>query len=221
MAKIRKLSVFHIGIYIVIFFLVWSIRELIIRPVFLDSLNEIMFQVMESSMKLLVWTLPAVLFIRYFQGEMWISLKEMFTNKPKWFKDAPMLALVIIIPFLQAWMSFGKITIHQDFVPIKLIETVLFVGITEEMVFRGFLLNAMLKKMKLMPAILINAALFLFIHYPFWIYQGHNISMFISSSFTVLLLGALFAYSFVKTKNILIPIALHMKWNLLLAIFYG
>jgi membrane protease YdiL (CAAX protease family) len=217
----RKLGVLHIAIYLVIFFALWSIRELIIRPVFLDTLDGVVFQMAETVIKLLVWTLPAVLLIKRYQDDMLISLKEMFTNKPTLFKDASVLAVVFIVPLVQAWLSFGKLEIHVDFQPIPLISSVIFIGITEEMVFRGFLLNATLKKMKLWPAIILNAVLFLLIHFPFWIYLGFDISTFLGSCVSVAGLGALFAFAFVKTKNILIPIALHMSYNLLLALFFG
>ena len=213
----NKLSVFHISIYLIIFFVLWSIRELIIRPVFLDSLDSIMFQATESAMKLLVWTLPAVLLIKYFQEDMWIGLKEMLTAKPKYFKNAPIL-LIVFVPLIRAGI-FGEFAFNPDFEPLRLIGTVIFVGITEEVVFRGFLLNSTMKRMNLWSAIILNAVLFVLIHYPYWIYQELDIITFITGSVQVLLLSALFSYAFIKTKNIFVPITLHMIWNLLLVLF--
>ena len=221
MIEKKKLSVVHIVAYFVIFFVLWSIRELVIRPVFLDALDGITFQIAETVMKLLVWTIPAILLIKRYQDDMIISLKEMFINRPAWFKDAPVLAIIIFVPLLQAWMAFGAFSIHTDFQPVKLIESVIFVGITEEIVFRGFLLNATLKKMKLWSAIAINAVLFLLIHFPIWIYFEYDLFTFFRSGVAVLVLSGLFAFSFVKTKNIIVPIALHMIWNLLTVVFFG
>ena len=216
MIKERKLSVFYITVYLIIFFAIWSVRELVIQPVFLSPLSDIASEIIGEAIKLLVWTLPAVLLIRYFQNDMWIGLKEMFTTKPKWFKDAPIiLVLVLIVPILQALVHGGGIAIDPDFNPVRLIGTVFFVGITEEIVFRGFLLNATLKKMKLWSAITLNAVLFYLIHIPIWIYQGQDITFFIWAIITVIAYSVLFAYSFIKTKNIFVPIILHMVLNLL------
>ena len=220
MAEKRRLGIFHITAYLIIFFVIWSVRELIIRPVFLDSFEGLTFQILETSMKLLVWTLPAVLLIRHFQDDMWVSLKEMFTTKPRWFKETPIL-LVVFVPFIQALLAFGQIAIHPDFIPVTLIESVIFAGITEEIVFRGFLLNVFLKKMKAQNAIALDAALFTLIHYPIWIYRGFGFVDFIPASAAVAILSVLFAYSFIKTGNILVPIALHMIWNLLTRLFFG
>jgi membrane protease YdiL (CAAX protease family) len=101
---------------------------------------------------------------------MWINLKEMFVTKPKWFKDAPIL-FVVFVPMLSALVRNGEIVINPDFMPIRLLRSVVFVGITEEIVFRGFMLNAQLQKMKLWSAIALNQVLFVLIHFPIWIYQ--------------------------------------------------
>jgi len=251
MIEKRKLGALHIIIYLIVFFAIWSVRELYIRPVFLDSLDGFVFQIAESSMKLLVWTLPAILLIRHYHADMWISLKEMFTNKPKWSKEnlwitdrfwkkenlltvqstekSPqwskedlflLIGVMLLFP-LRSLLFTGTFAIRPDFMPITLIESVVFAGITEEVVFRGFLLNTTLKKMSLGSALLLNAVLFTLIHFPIWIYAGHDLLTFVTSSIAVMALSILFSISFLKTKNIFVPIALHMGWNLLVTLFGG
>jgi len=218
MTEKRKLSSLHIAVYLIIFFIIWAVRELVIQSVFLDPLDAFMQQIIGQTIKLLVWTLPAILLIRHFRDDMWIGLKEMFMTRPRWFKDAYIL-LLVFVPFLGAWMASGQIAIDPNLEPTRLIGVVLFVGITEEIVFRGFLLNTFLKRMKMPYAIALDAVLFTLIHYPIWIYRGHDFSTFLTNSITVLLLSVFFAYSFIKTRNILVPIALHMTWNLLTILF--
>ena len=219
--KKRRLSVYKIVIYCIIFYALWSVRELIIRPVFLDSLRGVGFQIAETLMKLAVWTVPAVILIIYYKDDMWISLKEMLTNKVKWTTYAPIFIAFFLFNFFVAWASSGQRGFNPDFRLITAIEIVLFVGITEEAVFRGWLLNAMLKKMKLWHAVLLNAALFILIHYPYWIYKGYDILTFLSSSVIVLALSIIFSWTFIKSKNIIIPIILHMSWNLFTILFLG
>jgi len=220
MAQKKALSNLHLVVYLLVFFAVWTVRELVIRPLFLDTLDGIIFGITESGMKLLVWTWPALLLIRYYRDDMWIGLKEMFTNKPEWYKGAPLLAYIILAPLAQALMQHGEIAIRPDFMPASLIEGVLFVGITEEVVFRGFLLNAFLKKMKMRYAIALDSLLFALIHYPIWMYRGFDLGTILVSSLSVAALSAVFfAYPFIKTKSIFVPIALHMTWNLLLMLF--
>ena len=216
----RKLTTTKIVAYLIIFFAAWSILELIIRPVFLAPLSVLASEIVRSVIKLSVWTLPAILLIRHFQNDMWISLKDMFTTKPKWFKDAPILAVIVIVPLFQALFRGGGFAIDPNFVPSRLIGAVIFVGITEEVVFRGFLLNTFLKRMGMWRAIALDAVLFYLIHIPIWIYQGNGLTFFISAIVPVTVLSVLFAYSFIKTKSIFVPIALHMIWNLLVIMLY-
>ena len=219
MLEKRKLSAFKIGIYLIIFFAVWAVRELVVQPVLLAPLGDIVSEIIGTIIKLAVWTVPALLLIKYFQNDMWISLKDMFTTKPKWFKGAPIL-LLIFVPVLQALILTGTVTIRADLLPVRLIGVVIFVGITEEIVFRGFLLNAFLKRLKIWQAVALDAVLFYLIHIPIWLYQGNGLAFFITVIPTVMGLSVFFAYSFIKTRNILVPITLHMIWNLLVFTLY-
>jgi len=221
MTESRKLTTGKIAIYCVIFFAIWSVREIVIQPMLLDPLDNVVADIVIGTIiKLLVWTLPAILLIKYFQDDMQISLKEMFTTKLKWFEEAPIFAIVIVIPLAQALLFGGRLAIDPNLVPSRLIGAVIFVGITEEIVFRGFLLNAFLKRMKIWQAVALDAVLFYLIHIPIWIYQGNDITFFFSAIITVVGLSTLFAYSFIKTKNIFVPIILHMVWNLLVITLY-
>jgi len=216
----RKLTTGKIVIYCVIFFAVWTFREIVVRPVWLNQFDGLTWHILESSMKLLVWTLSAILLIKYFQDDMCIGLKEMFTTKPRWFKGAWIVILIMLLPIFQALIFGGRLSIDPNFESTSLIQGVMFAGITEELVFRGFLLNTFLKRMKMWKAILLDAALFALIHFPIWIYSEFTISDFLLATPQVMLLSTVFAYSFIKTKNIFIPIAIHMLWNLLVITLY-
>ena len=219
MIESPKLTANKISIYLLLFFAIWSARELVVQPAFLSPLDNILSELIGESLKLLIWTLPAFLLIKHFHDDMWIGLKEMFTTKPKWFTNAPML-FIVLAPILRVFFIHRTIAIDPDFDPTRLIGGVLFVGITEELVFRGFLLNAFLKKLEMKRAIALNEVFFVLIHYPIWIYNGLDVTAFLTSSVAIFALGVLFSYSFIKTRNIFIPIALHMIWNLFAIVLY-
>ena len=216
----KKLSFLHIGIYLLVFFAVWSVYAIAIYPVILDSLEYVVVELADSAAKLLVWTIPAVLLIRRYQDDICIDFIEMLTTTPKWFRSAPILLFAMLVPLIEALILHGEIRIRPDFIPATLISMVVFVGITEEAVFRGFLLNALLKRTKLWSAVMISAALFALIHYPGYISQGLDFATIFVNSITLLIpLSMFFAFSFIKTRNIIVPIILHMTWNLLTTLF--
>ena len=224
MPEKRRLTNYKIAVYLIVFFAIWSVRELYIRPVFLNQLDGFAWQIAEASMKLLVWTLPAILLIKHYKDDMWISLKEMFTNRPKWFNSTPLL-LLVFVPLIHPLVVNGGLSIRTDFQPMaSLLDGLLFngiigAGLAEELVFRGFLLNAFLKKTKIIPAIALTDTLFALIHYPIWIYFGFGFTEILLATVQVFFIGAFFSYSFIKTKNIFVPIVLHITWNLLIMIF--
>jgi membrane protease YdiL (CAAX protease family) len=216
----RKLAAFYLMIYLIIFFAIWSVREMAFRPIWLNQFDGFTFEILQTLTKLVVWALPAILLIKHFQNDMWVSLKDMFTNKPRWFKSAPVL-LLVFFPLISAWVLHGEIAIRPSFVPITLVGAVVSSIFTEEIVFRGFLLNAMLKRMKPWIAISINSILFTLIHYPIWVYLGLDLVTVLSNSVQLIPIGAFFAFSFYKTKNIFVPGLLHLIWNLLGMLFVG
>jgi len=218
----QKLTALHISVYLFIFFAFWAVRELVIQPVFLSPINPIISELIGAVIKLLVWTLPAILLIKYFHDDMEIGLREMFTSKLRWSRDyifAIVIVLLMIARPVHAWLVHGEFGLSPELVPIRLIGAVLFVGITEEIVFRGFLFNAFLKKMKIQYAFALDAILFTLIHYPIWIYNGLSNLEIATASISVAILSVGFAYSFMITRNIFVPIVLHMVWNLSILLF--
>ena len=79
----------------------------------------------------MVWTLPALFLIKHFQDDMWIGLKQMFSTKPKWFKDAPVL-FVVFAPSVIAFVRHGGLVTDPDFVPERLIGAVLRLDVEKE-----------------------------------------------------------------------------------------
>ncbi len=205
-----------IVIHFIIFYAVWAVYELLLIPILDDAItNDVIGKLLKDGViKNLVWTVPAAILIKHYSSEMHISLKNMFTEKVNWLKYLP-----VFIAFT-AYMLFlilrkGKFEISSEF-GIGTLITVLFVGLTEEMVFRGWLLNATVKDEKDWKPIALNMVMFLSIHFPIWIREGLFIPYFASLNFIFLMiLSLIFALAFLKSKSIVVPIALHMYWDLL------
>lgn len=144
----------------------------------------------------------------------------LFAVKTQLFRYFPIFILFTIYLFAGVLLQKGRISISASFQTSDLI-IVLFVGITEEMVFRGWLLNAVVREKKKWIPVIINALLFLLIHFPKWICEGCFIENFQTLSFlSIIILSIIFSWTFIKSKNIWIPILLHMYWDLLMFLFY-
>lgn len=208
-------------LYIILFFLVWNIYEFVIKPPIMMNFPSIVGAIIQSVIKIGVWTVPSFLLIKKNEG-IAISYPDLFQQKTKWSRwllvDLTIVAYLLIISYIQ----YGNIAIRASFQPASLINTVLFVGITEEMVFRGWILNSLLTKVSKWNAVILSSILFVFIHFPTWIYTGTLNGIILSGGFIqVFILGVLFSWSFMKSKNIFVPMLLHMTWNLINIMFYG
>lgn len=211
-----------LALYYVVFWAIWALIELVCNPFFENVYNAWQAAILASVVKLLIWTFPCILLIKRFKDDMFVSLKGMFFNRVNWLKYIPLFLIFGIYILCGGLIKYGKIAINANFSPILLIGCFLFVGITEELVFRGWILNASLKIMKTSYAVLLNSILFLCIHIPIWFHSGTFISSFTSGGFvSILALGIIFSMTFIKSKSILVPIALHMFWDLTMVLIFA
>lgn len=209
--------------YAVTFYSVWVLWELFGRSL-VDRMvpGEMMAQLIKSGVvKNLVWTVPALLLIERFKSDVSITLKEMFSIRVKWLNYLPIFGIFTFYMLIGSVLKNGSAQIVNSFGPEKIV-IVLFVGLTEEMVFRGWLLNATVCEEKKWLYISLNAAMFLAIHFPIWAYTGTFITNFTSFGFLeILALSVVFSCTFLKSRSIFVPIVLHMYWDLLVFLLIG
>ena len=212
-----------IAVYLVLFYTVWSLWNFFGVDFTLGIVNDnqIIESVIAGVLKSVVWILPAVLLIKRYEGEMEMGLKEMFTAKIEWKKYLPIYAIFVAYLFGSKLLRGEAIAVSPEFEPSKIIDD-LFVGITEEMLFRGLLLNSALKTSKnVYVPVIVNAGLFLLIHFPIWIHTGIFVSAFTQLGFvSIILLSFIFSQTFIGSRNIMVPVGLHMLWDLIMFIFY-
>lgn len=216
-----KLTYGKMAAYLAVFFLVWTLREFLVRREVAQVLGAWPAALLGVVAKLLIWTLPAFLLERQYRAE--IEIPSLFGHPVRWGSVLLWAAALVSYNLLASLLSSGGIRVHPQFQPVDLIGTVLFVGITEEMVFRGFLLNALLRRMDEKWALGISAALFVCIHFPIWYTSGLFATpvLLLRSCLTIFVLGVFFGYSFCREKNLAVPIFLHMVWNLAALVLFG
>ena len=196
-----------IVVYGLCFFAIWTVYELYIKTLIDSKLLQ------DGVIKTIVWVLPAMLLVHALKDDVQVALKEMFVTKVRWRRYLWVYALLAVWALLGGLLQQGGLifALNAD----ELI-VVLFVGITEEMVFRGWLLNATVNDLPKWLAILINAVLFMAVHFPRLIQEGAFLSSFTSlGNAGIMVLSAIFSISFIKSKNLLIPITMHMLYDLL------
>lgn len=212
-------------IYTVLFYTIWTVYGFFLVDMIDRELDDVVMSTLirSGAIKNIIWTLPAIVLIIWFEDDMFAGIKDMFRFGKKDLIGIPVMLCVAAYALLGACIRKQGLFINESFGPDKVI-TVIFVGLTEEIVFRGWLLNAFLKNAdtdkKRYIAIGVNAVMFLLIHFPSWIRSGDFINNITSFSFIIIIvLSVVFSYCFIKTKNIVVPMIIHSVYDLLIFMF--
>ncbi|MDE5768268.1 MAG: CPBP family intramembrane metalloprotease [Oscillospiraceae bacterium] len=212
-------------IYILLFYLVWTVCQLVVSPA-LEKIvpdGSVSFQILfDGILKNLLWTVPALFLIRKFNEKLWIKSGELFRNPLTLETDQKKEILWIILLEI-AFCVLNSVVSHKGFYfradGLQDCVSFLFVGITEEFVFRAWLLNSSITEKNQYPAIAVNAVLFLCIHFPIWILQGNFITNFTSFGFVMILaLSVFFSWTMLHFRNIWVSVCVHMLWDILVTI---
>lgn len=215
----RKKSFIAAGCYYLLLLSAWAFLELNVMTSLIGSVPEVTAEIIkEIVLKLPIWFLPAFILSRRFDSKMYARKKEMFSFKKS---HAPYLLIIIAFAAHHAMLMFrfnGGISIKSGFSFVDVVIAAS-VGLSEEMVFRGYLLNAALKENNMLNNIIAaacNSILFLMIHFPVWYRKGVLITYLSNGSFIqIIVLSLIFSFVFIKTKSIVIPAILHMVWDVL------
>lgn len=206
----------------ILFFAIWTLYDILIYPATLQWFPELTCVLIKNLFKILLWVLAPCLFLKKkYDTAVYVPLETLFAQKIQW-RGVLLTALCFLLYTLtSALISFGSLKTGNNFTLPVFLNSVVFVGITEEMMFRGWFLNAFLEKMTKWKSILLSSLLFLLIHFPSWMMKGQLFTLgFPLSALSVLLLSIIFSFSFIKNRNLIAPILLHMFWNFLQILFF-
>ena len=190
----------HMTIIISIFvFVVWTCYRLIFpENLLLEDLI----------LKPLVWLVPVFIVTRF--KNLGFSTKNINKN------ICIGLAVGLLLALERVYVN--KLTPSFSYI---IIISAFFIAVTEEIFFRGYLLNRWLEKFKnpLIPLIL-NGLFFTLTHIPIAIfvyhYYGYSLFTYLLTNFVS---GFVDIYLFYRTKSIIAPITNHFVWNIFSGLF--
>ncbi|WP_218059087.1 CPBP family intramembrane glutamic endopeptidase [Orenia metallireducens] len=205
--------------YIVLFFIVWTIYEVEIATFIKDNYSTNIYIISRLLIKVLVWIFPVFLYLKFYDKVNPLSYLKLKDNTKRGLVGAIMLSLLFAIYNFSRVYFMGNSKLDLNLNMNTLINGIVFVGFTEEIVFRGFLLKKIWNNSSFRKAMLISSLLFLFIHYPAWFIKGKLIfPNLIFSSIYVFGFAILEAYIFKKTNSLWACIVSHSVHNFILSI---
>jgi membrane protease YdiL (CAAX protease family) len=153
-------------VYLVAFYAVWSCYILLITPHFGRGP---LFLIVENLVKLAVWTLPVLVWIRYVDRQDPLAYLKLRENIHPGVLYGLLAGGLLATYLVGQRLVVGFHGFDLGFAWSQWIGGVVLVGVTEEVVFRGFVLQRLLTVTRFRWANLVTSFLFLLIHFPRWI----------------------------------------------------
>jgi len=177
-----------------------------------------------DAIKLAVWLGLAWWFIHQAdRNHQRLTLSNAKQWQPAWRFAAGYVVWGIIIVYLlgEFWLAHHGLNVNHTFIPQFWGRYFLVVGVSEEFLFRGYFLNALLQKFSLTTANVIQALAFASMHIPRYLTTVPTMSpmLWISNLVSVFLLGLLFGWLYARSHSLWPGIATHMTWDILVTLF--
>ncbi|AEB74518.1 CPBP family intramembrane metalloprotease [Lentilactobacillus buchneri] len=146
-------------------------------------------------------------------AQLWIDKRKLYNG------NFPTVFWVVLAMFI-AYLFFLMFGAHHGFYiqpnPFKsgeFLSVTLGAGLIEEFLFRGFLMNFLMKRYGIVTANIIQAILFQISHFPLYYLEGLTLGAWLINIANVLPLGLIFGWMFYRTKNLWPSTILHCVWD--------
>jgi membrane protease YdiL (CAAX protease family) len=202
-------------VFIVIFFGIWSLYLFWGSPYLgLKLNNSYLHKTLNALLKIVIFVLPAFLYLKYYDYVNPITYLKL--NTKRWgLKYVAVVSIFGALIYLVAqYVLFRNIKFDPFFDIFLWVNGVMFAGFTEELVFRGVILQKTNELMSFWKANAVSAMLFVLIHYPQWIYS-HQITSLVTQlqMFSVFCVGLTSGYVLKKSNSLIPCILIHSILN--------
>jgi membrane protease YdiL (CAAX protease family) len=214
-----KVSAKAFGIYVAAFFLIWSVRAIVLIRIDEGIESPVTRNIYSSTVKFLLWVVPVFVTLAVARIKPFTYLKLTTPVNRRGLLVGAMVSLVwfSLVIFGEALIS-GRdagAMLARSSEWLTILAGVFFSPIAEEILFRGFFLNRLHESLMFWKANVISALLFMLSHWPYWVSKNGFSPQVIKDSVNVFLLGCLFGWLMKKTNSLWPAIGAHIANNFL------
>jgi len=218
-------------IFSLLFYLVWVIRATVFyAAVDLSIPDETYRLIFSNIVKFLVWVVPATAYVFWLEHANPLTSMKISTPIDK---RGLAIGAVVSLLYFAAIVVSEKFKTGQTLAPLfaasagvwltKLAQ-VFFSPISEEIMFRGFVLPQLSSRMEFWKANVLQAVFFTAMHWPNWIWVNPNIlggqpPAILASSVSIFIIGLLLGWLLRRTHSIWPPVTVHIINNFLVGFF--
>lgn len=201
--------------FLLSFYFIWTLKELwFVQFVYL--LGGATSSIINGLIKVFVWAVPVCIIIKFLLNSNPFTYLKLNINVKKGLLLGIGSSFLMGIYLVINTMINKELTSSFSLTFNEVLNSVLLAGLLEEMMFRGFILQEIHKRLDFWKANALTALLFVAIHYPVWIRLGTFFHF--ETHLYIFLVGLLFGYVYKKTGSLWAAIILHSAHNFFLAI---
>lgn len=204
-------------LYVVAFHVLWIAWPFVVYPRLLAVGNTTLaYAVLNLSFRFLYWIAPVILYLRYVDGVDPLAYLKLTQNVRRGVVVAIVLTAVNVIGtfarFGPPHLSMQRVTWNS------VLGTSFFIGLIEEIPYRGFMLQKFGERMNFWLATLITSLLFVAIHLPGWI-ALHTLSA--GAVVSIFVFGVVMAIALKYSRSLWAPILAHSANDCLSFVIFG
>lgn len=213
-----KLTLPHLFLYMLIFLLVFTLYEVFLTPLFPDTG---MGWLLSSLCIFFIFTLPCLFIMRQYSDDFAIPFSSLWSMNFNPILLVFLCLIILIYTLSTSHMEDAIISVDLQYLTNNIMHSAYLDILAIELIFRAFLLNALIKRLESYQAVAWNSLLYFMTFLIYWQVQSANFSqLFESGSFIFLiLLNICFSALFIQTKSIWPPLIIHSFWTLCLYYF--
>ena len=133
-----------------------------------------------------------------------------------------MMGVIFLIEWILGWMTFEGFAWETDAISSVILNSLMYLGIlilggwNEELLFRGYRLQNISEGLKTVWGVLLSSLWFGIVHL-----LNPNVSAILFVLSGIFLAGLFLAYGYLSTRQLWLPIGLHIGWNFFEGVGFG
>ena len=204
---------------LILFFVVWSLRATVFYFIDEKIESELWRGIYSNSVKLALWVIPAVVYVAVVEGEDPFSFLKITTPIER---KRLLYSAVAIALYFAGVIAFERFTSGKTLAALfdsgasewmAVLFGVAFSPVSEEILYRGFILTEFWERMGFWKANLITSALFVSIHWPHWLWATGFKPWMAVTSVTMFILSMFLGYLVKLSGSIWPSVAAHILNN--------
>jgi membrane protease YdiL (CAAX protease family) len=210
-------------IFLLAFYIVWALRATVLYRIDASFQSDLARHAYSDFIKFVIWVVPTFLYLKYVDRVNPFAYLKLSTRiEAAGLGFALVLLWFIGIQVVEHFTNHRTILLGAQLTASQwttILLTVAGAPIIEEIFYRGFVLQKFRDLFRFWTANIITTALFILVHWFYWLYSGQTIRQVIVSSLQILPLSLMLGWLVKKTNSLYPSILLHLLNNLTSFVF--